>query len=58
MLLLDIGERDWATYLVTVPVLEHLVLAHCPEIMTLMLERNLHNAIIMREYRPVTISKV
>lgn len=47
-----------ATYLVSIPVLEHLIFAHRPKVMSVSLEGNLHDAIVVGKQRPVAVSKV
>ena len=56
------------SHLITVPILEHLILAHGPEVVCLLallqladimlLESDLHHTLIMREDRLVTVTKV
>lgn len=46
-LLRDEGEDP---HLVTVPIFEHLVLPHRPEIVRVVLESHLHNALVMGKY--------
>ena len=61
------NEEDECTYLVTVPVLEELVLAHGPEVVrrlgvalarVVALERDLHHALVVREERLVAVAEV
>ena len=61
------NEEGRCTYLVTVPVLEELVLAHGPEIVrrlgvalarVVALERDLHHALVVREERLVAVAEV
>ena len=46
------------TYLVSVPVLDSLVFTNRPEVMTILLERNLHDRVVVSIDRPMTITKV
>jgi hypothetical protein len=46
------------THLVSIPVLDHPILAHRPETMGPLLKRDLHDRVVVREYRAVTIAKV
>ena len=46
------------TYLVSVPVLDSLVFTNRPEVMTILLERNLHDRVVVSIDRPMTIPKV
>lgn len=61
------NEEDECTYLVTVPVLEELVLAHGPEVVrrlgvalarVVALERDLHHALVVCEERLVAVAEV
>lgn len=54
-------------YLVAVPVLDHLIFAHCPEVMrrlgvkvphVVILKGNLHHTSVMREDRAVAVAEV
>lgn len=46
------------THLVAIPVLDAAILANRPEVVAVLLERHLHDALIMGKDRLVTISKV
>lgn len=46
------------TNLITIPVFQHLVFTHSPEIMGVFLESNLHYALVMCEYRLMTVAEI
>lgn len=46
------------TDLVTIPIFQHLVLAHGPEVMGSFLESNLHDTLLMGKYRFVAVSEI
>lgn len=63
---IDAGEQPF-TYLVAVPVLQHAILAYGPEVVTRLrvelsdvvaFERDLHNAVVVREYGAMAVTKV
>ena len=46
------------TNLVTIPIFQHLVFAHSPEVVGLVLKCNLHDTLIVRKYRLVAVAEV
>lgn len=55
---LDRKQNARRSYLVTVPVFDHLVLSDGPEEVAAGLESDLHDALVVREEGPVAVAKV
>lgn len=51
------GYRNRA-YLVAVPIFQHTVLSYRPEVVAILLKGHLHDALVMREYRFMTIAEI
>jgi hypothetical protein len=52
------GDRREIAYLISIPVLYSLIFTNRPEVMTILLECNLHDRIIMGVNRSMTISEI
>jgi hypothetical protein len=51
-------EIVFKTDLVAIPILEHLVLAHSPKVVRVLLERDLHDAVLVGKQRAVAIPEI